>query len=207
MAIERKSLKKRCGVSPCRDFLAHENDLVKCIKKQKRKKKSILKMFKNNWLFQGVHWNLFDLTPLRRYIKVDALDFFMYFFFIIYLNEVHLMYKEVIWIILNYSKNVGEYMYLPLKVILGFRHENPFLQNSVDNKLNIRPAYIMFKYSEKAANLQNITHFKFDRLEFPHLKLDQLRLWSSGVCDFMKYLWSSQNKLTLLMLFSTISIK
>ena len=106
----KKIFKKRCRVSPCRDFLAHENDLVKCIKKQKRKKKSILKMFKNNWLFQGVHWNLFDQTSLRRYIKVDALDFFMYFFFIVYLNEIHLMYKEVIWIILNYSKNVGEYI-------------------------------------------------------------------------------------------------
>ena len=40
----KKIFKKRCGVSPCRDFLAHENDLVKCIKKQKRKKKSILKI-------------------------------------------------------------------------------------------------------------------------------------------------------------------
>ena len=91
-------------------------------------------------------------------------------------------------------------MYLPLKVIQGFRHENPFLQNSCDNKLNIRPAYIMFKYSEKAQNLQKITHFKFDRLKFPHLKLEQLSMFASAnfVCDqvgdFFEIFWSSQNK-------------
>ena len=114
----KKIFKKRCGVSPCRDFLAHENDLVKCIKTQRRKKKSLYKMFKNNWSF---------------YV----------FFFPIYLSEVHLIKKwfELFWI----TQRVGEYMYLPLKVIQGFRHENPFLQNSCDNKLNIRPAYTMCK--------------------------------------------------------------
>ena len=127
---------------------------------------------------------------------------------VIDLNEVHLVKKwfQLFWI--TYSKNAGEYIYLPLKVIRGFRNENLFLQNSCDNKLNIRPAYIMFKYSKKAANLQKITHFKFDG---PKISGASQYACVNFVCDqvgdFLKISLSSKNKWTLLMLFSTISIK